>query len=67
VNAVIPEVIPADVHQPDEVTFIGVRNRKYACKTWAVELPIVLLAGDLPPALSIRRRLNEPRFQMGLA
>jgi hypothetical protein len=30
-------------------------------------LMVVLLAGDLPPALPVHRRLDEPRFQMPIS
>jgi hypothetical protein len=59
-------VIPADIHEPDEAALLAARNRKRARKIGAVEL-LVVLAGDLPPALPVRRRLDEPRFQMILA
>jgi hypothetical protein len=61
---VTPEVIPADVHQPDESELLAARNRKCAGKPVAVELLVVLLAGDLLPVLPIRRRFDEPRFQL---
>jgi hypothetical protein len=47
---VTPEVIPADVHQPDEAALPAARNRKCASKISAVEALVVLLAGNLPPA-----------------
>jgi hypothetical protein len=60
---VIPDEISADFHQPDEASFPAARNRKYVCKSLAVELRVVL-AGDLAPALLTGRRLDEPPFQM---
>jgi hypothetical protein len=53
-------VIPADVRQPDEAALPATRNGKYASKPAAVELLVVFLS----PALPVRRRLDEPRFQM---
>jgi hypothetical protein len=66
-NAVTPGIIPADVHEPDEAALSTARNRKCASKIWAVELLVVLLAGDLPPTLPVRRRLDQARFQMIIA
>jgi hypothetical protein len=52
-------MIPADVHQPDEAALRAVCNHKCAGR------PVVVrLTGNLPPGLSIRRRLNEPRLHM---
>jgi hypothetical protein len=62
-KAVIPEVVPADVHEPDKAALPAARNRKCATKPVAVELPVVLLAGELPLALPAGG-LDEPRFQM---
>jgi hypothetical protein len=42
-------VILADVRQADEAELAATRNRKRASKPAAVELLVVLLAGDLPP------------------
>jgi hypothetical protein len=47
VKAVIPTVVPADIHQPDETALPAARNRKCTGKIFAVELLVVLLAGDL--------------------
>jgi hypothetical protein len=66
-KAVNPIVVPADIHQPDEAALSAARNRKCGGKSAAVQLSVVLLAGDLPPALPVRRRLVEPRFQMRTA
>jgi hypothetical protein len=63
VNGVIPPVVPADVHQPDEAALPATRNGKCAKKPLAVEQLVVLLAGDIP----VRRRLDEPRFPMRIA
>jgi hypothetical protein len=63
-KAVIPEVIPASVHQPDDAALLAARNRKRASRTRSVDLLAVLIAGDLPPVLPVRRCLDEPRFQM---
>jgi hypothetical protein len=63
---VIPVVVRADVHQPDEATLSTARNRKCGSKPAAVELLIVLLAGWMP-VLPIRRHLGELRFQMSIA
>jgi hypothetical protein len=60
VKAVIPVVIPADVHQPDEAAVPAASNRKCACKKHVAELFAVLLAGDIPLAIPVRRRLDEP-------
>jgi hypothetical protein len=61
---VTPEVIPANVHQPDEPVLLAARNCKCAGKPVAVELLVVLLAGDLLPVLPVRRRFDKPRFQL---
>jgi hypothetical protein len=61
---VIPEVIHADVHQPDQATLPTTRNRKCTTKIQAVELLDALLVGDPPPALPFGRRLDEPWSQM---
>jgi hypothetical protein len=61
---VIPVVIPADVHQPDEAALHATRNHKCASRQPAVDLAVVLLAGNLPPVLPVRPDLNQPRFQM---
>jgi hypothetical protein len=66
-NLVIPAVVPADVHEPDAAALLAARNRKYTNKTITVEMLAFLIAGDLPPVLSVRRRLNEPRLQMATA
>jgi hypothetical protein len=63
-NLVTPVVIPFDVDQPDAAALLAARNRKCVGKPLAVELFVVLLAGDLSPVLPVRRRLDEPRFQM---
>jgi hypothetical protein len=60
-------VIPDDVHEPDEAGLAAACNGKYACNTGPVQLFVVLFAGDHPPALPIRRRLNKPQFQMTMA
>jgi hypothetical protein len=59
-----PAVVLADIHQPDEAVLPAARNRKYASKMWPAELFVVLLVGDLPPALPVSGRLDEPRFQI---
>jgi hypothetical protein len=59
-----PEVIPADVRQPDEPALLAARNRKCAGKLIAVELLVVLLAGDFLSVLPVRPRFDEPRFQL---
>jgi hypothetical protein len=59
VNGVIPAVVPADVHQPDETALPAARNPKCGSKPLAIELLVALLAGDLPPALPLHRRLDE--------
>jgi hypothetical protein len=64
VEAVTPEVIHADIHEPDEPALLAARNRKCAGKPVAVQLLVVLLAGNLLPVLPVRRSLNEPRFQL---
>jgi hypothetical protein len=64
---VIPEVVPADFHQPDEAELPAARNRECASKQGAIELIVVLLAGDLLPALPINRSLDEQRSQMATA
>jgi hypothetical protein len=64
-KAVVPVVIPADLHEPDEAALLAVRDGESASKLRAVELLLVLLAGNLPPVLPVRRRLDEPRLQMG--
>jgi hypothetical protein len=61
---VTPEVIPVDVHQPDEPAPLAARNCKYSGKPVAVELLVVLLASDLLPVLPVRRRFDEPRFRL---
>jgi hypothetical protein len=63
-KAVAPTMVSTDVHWPDEAALRAARNRKCASKPLGVELLVVLLAADLPPALPVRRRLDEPRFQM---
>jgi hypothetical protein len=60
-------VIPADVHQPDEVALPAARNRKCVSTPGTVELLVVLLAGGLMPAFPVCRRLDEPGFQMKYA
>jgi hypothetical protein len=67
VKAVTPTVVPADVHDPDEAALLAIRNRKCSSQKAAVELLIVLLAGDLSPALPVFRHFDEPRFQMSTA
>jgi hypothetical protein len=62
-NLVTPDVISVDIHQSDEAALSSGRNRTCTIKTPAIELPLVLLAGDLSPTLPVRRRLDEPRFQ----
>jgi hypothetical protein len=57
--------MPTDVDQPDEAALPATRHRKCASKKLAVELFAVLAVVRLPPALPVRRRLDEPRFQMG--
>jgi hypothetical protein len=57
-------VVLADVHQPDEAALPATSKRKCATSKCAIELSVIFLAGDLPPALPIRRRFDEPRFQM---
>jgi hypothetical protein len=61
---VTPEVIYADIHQPDEPALLAARNRKCAGEPVAVELLVVLLAGDLLSVLPVRRRFDEARFQL---
>jgi hypothetical protein len=50
----MPVMVPADVHEPDEAAVFGTGNCKCANQPAVVELPVVLLASDLPPALPIR-------------
>jgi hypothetical protein len=64
---ITPEVVPADLNQPDKVALPAARNRKRASQQLVGELLVVLLAGDLPPALPVHRRLDQPRFQMPTA
>jgi hypothetical protein len=52
-SAVTPGVIPADVHKSDEAALLTARNRKCACRPEAVELLVILFAGDLPPLLFV--------------
>jgi hypothetical protein len=53
-------VILVNVHQPDEAALTTAHNGKCGSKKAAVELLIALLAGDLPPVLPVRQRLDEP-------
>jgi hypothetical protein len=46
-------MVAADIHQPDEAALPTARNDKYDSKTPAVELFVVLLAGDFRPVLSV--------------
>jgi hypothetical protein len=48
-----PPVVPAHVHQPDEAALFGARNRKCTMKHGAVDLPVILLAGDLSPSANV--------------
>jgi hypothetical protein len=57
-------MILADLHHP---AILAPSNLKCASEPLAIESLVILLAGDLSPALPIRRRLDEPRFQMGTA
>jgi hypothetical protein len=66
-NQVTTPVVPADVHQSNEVALPVARNRKYATKMTAVQLLIGLLTGDLQSVLLVGRHLDEPRFQMRMA
>jgi hypothetical protein len=61
-KTVTPAVILADVDEPDEVVLPSACNRKCVNKQLSVELLVVLLAGELPLALSFLRRLGEPWF-----
>jgi hypothetical protein len=54
VKAITPQVVPADVDQPDEAALPAARNGKCACKQAAIELRVVLLAGGFPPVLPVR-------------
>jgi hypothetical protein len=65
--AVIPAVIPGNVHEPNEAAVAATRDRKCACKPVSVELIVALLAGEIPSLLPVRRCLDEPRFQMRIA
>jgi hypothetical protein len=60
-------VIPADSPQPAETASRPDENFKCACKLRAIELFVVVLTGDLPPTLPVRRRLDEPHSQMSIA
>jgi hypothetical protein len=64
VEAVTPVAVPVDIHQPDEPALPAAGQRKCASKPTAVEPVVVLIASDLPPALSVRRRFDELQFQM---
>jgi hypothetical protein len=70
-KAVIPEVVLANVHQPDEAALPAARDRKCACKPLAVELlvaqPATTFAVHLPPARTVQGRLDDPRSQMRIA
>jgi hypothetical protein len=46
-------VIPADVYKLHEAALLTARNRKCACKPEAVELLVILFAGDFPPLLPV--------------
>jgi hypothetical protein len=57
-------VVRADISKPGKAALAASHNQKCACKIYAIELVVFLIAGDLPPALPVHRRLDEPGFQM---
>jgi hypothetical protein len=52
-SAVTPGVIPADVYKSHEAALLTARNRKCASKLEALDLLVILFAGDLPPLLPV--------------
>jgi hypothetical protein len=64
VEAIIPAVVSANVHPPNEAALPAACNRRYTDFKAAIEFLIVLIAGNLLPVHPVRRRLDEPRFQM---
>jgi hypothetical protein len=63
-KAATPAMVLPDLLQPDAATLPGARKRKCASRFAAVGLLVIVLMGDPAPAVPIRRRLDEPRFQM---
>jgi hypothetical protein len=62
---VIAVVVPADVHQPNETAFHGLRDCKYPtlATIQLSNLIVVLPVVDHLPDLAIRRRFHDPRLQ----